>query len=110
MRKLYIEGLATHGGPESCVGDPRGRSEALDRGACRRAIEPRNNVIRGADAVTKGGRQDHRSRYRELPGDPARSENLACTRAPHAENREIPWLPAVVMVRRVARGRPRPYA
>jgi len=22
MRELYIEGLATHGGPESCVDDP----------------------------------------------------------------------------------------
>ena len=29
MKTLYIEGLANHGGPESCVGDPRGRSEAL---------------------------------------------------------------------------------
>ena len=28
--------------PEPCVGDPRGRSEALDRGARRLAIEPRN--------------------------------------------------------------------
>jgi hypothetical protein len=29
MEVLYIEDLASHGGPESCVGDPRGRSEAL---------------------------------------------------------------------------------
>ena len=29
MGTLYIEGLANHDGPESCVGDPRGRSEAL---------------------------------------------------------------------------------
>jgi hypothetical protein len=29
MKTLYIEGLAIHGDPESCVGDPRGRSEAL---------------------------------------------------------------------------------
>ena len=28
--------------PRPCVGDPRGRSEALDRGARRPAIEPRN--------------------------------------------------------------------
>ena len=35
MRELYIEDLAIHGGPESCVGVPQGRSEALDRGARR---------------------------------------------------------------------------
>jgi hypothetical protein len=29
MKEPYVEGLASHGGPESCVGDPRGRSEAL---------------------------------------------------------------------------------
>jgi hypothetical protein len=29
MEELYAEGLATHGDPESCVDDPRGRGEAL---------------------------------------------------------------------------------
>src|SRR5437762_2639282 len=29
MREPYVEDIASHGGPESCVGDPRGRSEAL---------------------------------------------------------------------------------
>ena len=29
MKEPYIEGVAIHGGPESCVGVPRGRSEAL---------------------------------------------------------------------------------
>ena len=29
MRVLHTEGVASHGGPESCVGVPRGRSEAL---------------------------------------------------------------------------------
>jgi hypothetical protein len=29
MEELYVEGLATHGGPESCVDDLRGRGEAL---------------------------------------------------------------------------------
>jgi hypothetical protein len=29
MRDLYVEGVAIHGDPESCVGDLRGRSEAL---------------------------------------------------------------------------------
>ncbi len=34
MKEPYIEGVAIHGGPEPCVGGPRGRSEALDRGRC----------------------------------------------------------------------------
>ena len=32
MRELYNEDPANHVGPESCVGDPRGRSEALTGG------------------------------------------------------------------------------
>jgi len=42
MEELYVEGLATHGGPESCVDDPRGRGEALTGVRAGRAIEPRN--------------------------------------------------------------------
>ena len=43
MEELYVEGLATHGGPESCVDDPRGRGEALTGVRAGRAIEPRNH-------------------------------------------------------------------
>jgi len=42
MEELYAEGLATHGGPESCVDDLRGRGEALTGVRAGRAIEPRN--------------------------------------------------------------------
>lgn len=35
MQELYAEGLATRGGPASCVDDPRGRGEALTGGTCR---------------------------------------------------------------------------
>jgi hypothetical protein len=75
MRGSYIEVLATHGGPEPCVGDPRGRSEALDRGARRPAIEPRNAFGRGADAIVDDGRQHRWRRFREPSADPAGSEN-----------------------------------
>ena len=75
MRGSYIEVLATHGGPEPCVGDPRGRSEALDRGARRPAIEPRNAFGRGADAIVDDGRQHRWRRFRESSADPAGSEN-----------------------------------
>jgi hypothetical protein len=42
MEELYVEGLATHGGPKLCVDDPRGRGEALAGARAGRAIEPRN--------------------------------------------------------------------
>ena len=45
MKELYAEGLATHGDPESCVDDPRGRGEALTGVRAGRAIEPRNDAI-----------------------------------------------------------------
>jgi hypothetical protein len=45
MEELYVEGLATHGGPESCVDDLRGRGEALTGVRAGRAIEPRNQGI-----------------------------------------------------------------
>jgi hypothetical protein len=45
MEELYVEGLAIHGGPESCVDDLRGRGEALTGVRAGRAIEPRNRAI-----------------------------------------------------------------
>ena len=51
MEELYAKGLATHGGPESCVDVPQGRGEALTGARAGRAIEPRNRNDRGADTV-----------------------------------------------------------
>jgi hypothetical protein len=42
MKELYAEGLATRGGPESCVASCEGRGEALTGVRAGRAIEPRN--------------------------------------------------------------------
>ena len=44
MEELYVEGLATHGDPESCVDVPRGCGEALTGARAGRAIEPRNEA------------------------------------------------------------------
>ena len=56
MEELYVEGLATHGVPESCVDDPRGRGEALTGARAGRAIEllpvGRPAVARGAVGST----------------------------------------------------------
>ena len=51
MRTLYIEGVATHGDPESCGCVREDAAEALTGAAAGWAIEPRNQGFRGADAV-----------------------------------------------------------
>jgi RNA-directed DNA polymerase len=110
MRESDTEGVAIHGGPESCAGAREGVGEALTGVRAGWAIEPRNQGDRGADVVKRGGRQYRRQRYRELSGDPARSKNLCMHGISMRENREIPRLPAQVMVGRAAQGRPRPHA
>jgi hypothetical protein len=93
MRELYGEGLAIHAGPESCVRAREGAGEALTGVRAGWAIEPRKlNKVRGADAVTSGGRQHRQRRYRESLLDPARSENLGTYGVSMRENREIPRL------------------
>jgi hypothetical protein len=108
MKEPYIEGVAIYGDPESCVGDPRGRSEALTGARAGWAIEPRNQAIRGADAVLIGGRPHRGQRYRELLADPARSKNLCMHGISMCETREIRSSPVALMAGRAARGRPRP--
>jgi len=46
MRELYTEGVATRGGPKSCVGACEGVGEALIGGRVGRAMEPRNQRFR----------------------------------------------------------------
>src|SRR5687768_5510460 len=98
MKEPHIEGVAIHGGPESCVGVREGAVEALIGGSAGWAIEPRNPWSRGADAVAKGGRQHRRQRYRELPAGPARSVNLCMRGNSIRENGEVPWSPVPVDV------------
>ena len=42
MEELYVEGLASHDGPESCAGVREGAGEALTGVRAGGAIEPRN--------------------------------------------------------------------
>lgn len=70
MKELYIEGIATHDGPEPCAGARKDVSEALSRGTCRPAIEPRNHLVRGADVVNLDGRQHRGRRYARVVSGP----------------------------------------
>ena len=110
MQELYIEGVATHDDPESCVGVREDDGEALTGARAGQAIEPRNHISRGADAVSRCGRQHRQQRYRKVLGDPARSENLSMYGTSMCENREIPRSPVPLITGRPARGRPRPQA
>jgi len=51
MRELYVEGVANHDGPESCVDAREGDGEAWTGVRAGRAIEPRNHGNQGADVV-----------------------------------------------------------
>jgi hypothetical protein len=52
MEELYVEGVATHGGPESCVVVCEGGGEALTGARAGRAIEPRN-VLFGVPTLSE---------------------------------------------------------
>jgi hypothetical protein len=109
MKELYVEGLANRDDPESCVGDPRGRSEALTGVRAGWASEPRNQLVRGADAVPWCGRQHRWRRYRESSSDPAGSRNpCMCVISPGARTGRSDGRPPVVMGGRAVRGRLRP--
>ena len=100
MEESYIEDLASHGGPESCVGDPRGRSEALTGVHAGRLLSLENSIVQGADAVV--GAEGNiaggviASRRWALRGRRTRAR----VRSLHAENREISRRPRLVMMPR----------
>jgi hypothetical protein len=104
MEELYVEGLATRGGPESCVASRKGRGEALAGARAGRAIEPRNQCNRGADAVPEAEGNTAGGVMREPPGDPARSENQGMCGTSVRENRESPCPPVRLVTVRAAQG------
>jgi hypothetical protein len=75
MEEPDAEGLAPHGGPGPCVDVPRGRGEAWVGVRVGRVIEPRNHIVRGADAVNEAEGNTAGGVTRESSTGPARSEN-----------------------------------
>ena len=93
MRMLYIERSSDHDGPESCVGVPRGRSEALTgrvRAGLLSRVIPR---VQGADAFNKAEGSTaggvFASRWWALRGRRSQARTTSSMR----ENREIQWSP-----------------
>ena len=110
MQELHAEGLATHGDPESCVVFREGGGEALTGARAGRAIEPRNQGNRGAQAVMYVEGNIDCGAIREPQSGPARSENHGMYGTSMRENREISRSPARQITGQDAQGRPRPQA
>ena len=104
MEELCTEGLATHGDPESCVDDPRGRGEALAGARAGRAIEPRNQILRGADAVQEAEGNIAGGASASRRGTLRGHGNHGMYGTFMRENREIPCLPAWLITGRDAQG------
>ena len=93
MEELYVEGVATHDGPEPCVGVREGIGEASVGARAGRAIEPRNHRVRGANAVY------------EAEGNTASSAIASCWRAPRGQRTRACTEPSCA---RTGRSRVRP--
>jgi hypothetical protein len=96
MRKLYIEGLATHGGPKLCVGVREGAGEALAGVRAGRVIEPRNQRIGVPTPSRKRKATLLAALYASCQRAPRGHRTRACTPIFMRENREIPRSPIQV--------------
>ena len=109
MRELYDEDPASRVDRESCVGDPRGRSEALTGGVRAGLLSRETTLFQGADVVPMAEGETVGGAIGESLMDPARSESPGTYDRLHArEPRDLVVAPLVVgdapswMVRGVA--------
>ena len=94
MKEPHVKGLATHDGPESCEASRKGSGEALTGVRAGRVFSRERGLLRDADAVEVGGRQNRLRRYREMQLSPARSETPCTYGNTSHENREVLCSPA----------------
>src|ERR1035441_67123 len=101
MEELYVEGLATHGDPESCVDVPRGRGEALAGARAGRAIEPRT-LLSGVPALLRLWKAAPLAALcASRQGAPRGQRSMACTEPPCARTGRSRVLPAGLITLRV---------
>jgi hypothetical protein len=94
MQVLYVEDVANHNDPESCVGIREGAGEALTGEHAGRVLSREKLMVQGADAVEKGGRQYEMARHGERCPT-LRGPETSRTRGNHLHgNRDIHWLAA----------------
>ena len=97
MKVSYVEGLASYGGPESCVHIREGVGEALTGGRAGRVLScvihaPGRKAwdVRGAEVVELHRRPHRACRIGEAGTDPAQSETPCMRASTLIGNREIP--------------------
>ena len=102
MKESYVEGLASYGGPESCVHVREGVGEALTGVRAGRVLSRvihdlglRSRGDRGAEAVETCRRPHRCSRIGEAAADPARSQTPRTRGNISHGNREVPRPAAV---------------
>ena len=93
MKVSCDEGLASHIDPESCGVDRKVTVEALTGESAGRVLSLENLIVRSADALTSGGRQQRASRQREGRPYSAWSKTLRTHRNTSHGSREIPGSP-----------------
>ena len=98
MRDLYIEGLAIHNGPESCLDGCKADGEVLTGVragwvlSCEIHAPPQGGLLRGADVLEDNGTPHLGCRFGEMSWDPAQSETPRMSGCNSSGNREIPFL------------------
>jgi len=75
MKVLYIEGPANHDDPESCVGVPRGRSEALTGGVWAGLLSREISVQFGMPTLCHRRKATPLAALSRAARGPARSKN-----------------------------------
>lgn len=90
MEELYVEGLASHDGPGSCVGVREDVSEAWTGAHAGRVIEPRNKWFGVPTRSTDAEGNIAGGVIRESSGDPAGSKSYGMYGTFMRENRESP--------------------
>ena len=106
MKKSHKCELATHIGPESCGAARKGGVEALTGERMGRVLSRVRISLRDADAVGGSGRLRPLHRYREVQGNPARSETPCMYVNISRGNREIPSPPrAAIALGRIGKSK-----
>jgi hypothetical protein len=93
VKVIYVEGLANHDSPESCVVGGNRNGEALTGGGVGPVLSREiHESLLGAETLESERRQHPTTRYRECRRDPARSKTRSMRPSTSCGTREIPRL------------------
>ena len=106
MEELYVEGLATHDGPEPCVDVREGVAKRWTGARAGRAIEPRN-VLFGVPTLSEWRKATPAAALSRGAVGPRVVKEPGIYGTFMRENRESPCPPAWLITGRAAQGTPR---